>query len=146
VTALSLGRLPQLLTNAVTVELPPTDPEGDKTSWGPPGHSARRRPGARAMTFRQCASLSKTVNSTLLMFFAPSQIIKGKLLLDEYNKYQVWYNRLPDSLSTTENAPAHILCLQYIYSILLALMTLLTQQQHVLSCSRPAPLPPIPSR
>jgi hypothetical protein len=66
------------------------------------------------MTFRQCAALSKIVNSTLLTFYAPSQIIKGSLLLDEYAKYLHWYKKLPPTVSSTENAPAHVLSLQYV--------------------------------
>jgi hypothetical protein len=47
------------------------------------------------------------------VFFAPSQIIKGQLLLDEYTKYQTWFSRLPDSVKSPENAPAHVISLQY---------------------------------
>jgi hypothetical protein len=46
------------------------------------------------------------------MFFAPSQIIKGSLILDEYEKYLHWYRHLPPMISSTENAPAHVLSLQ----------------------------------
>jgi hypothetical protein len=113
VTALTLGRLPQILTNAITVELPPIDEEEDEKPWGPSSSSTNRRQGARAMTFRQCASLSKIVNSTLLMFFAPSQIIKGSLLLDEYTKYLNWYHKLPSNVLSDKDAPAHVLSLQY---------------------------------
>jgi hypothetical protein len=112
ITSLTLGRLPQLLTNAITVELPPVNEAEDEEPWGPANSLAKRRPGVRASTFRQCAALSKIVNSTLLMFFAPAQIIKGQLLLDEYHKYLNWYRRLPRKLASTENAPAHVLSLQ----------------------------------
>lgn len=112
IISLTLGRLPQLLTNAITVELPPINEAEDAEPWGPDNSPAKRRPGARASTFRQCAALSKIVNSTLLMFFAPSQIIKGRLLLDEYHKYLNWHSRLPRTLSSTDNAPAHVLSLQ----------------------------------
>jgi hypothetical protein len=112
VTSLTLGRLPQLLTNAITVELPPVGGPDDTEPWGPPNSAIASRPGARATTFRHCASLSKIVNSTLLMFFAPSQIIKGSLLLDEYEKYLSWYRHLPAIISRTENAPAHVISLQ----------------------------------
>lgn len=102
------------MTNAVTVELPPHNPGEDERPWGPLGHASRHRPGVSALTFRQCAMLSKIVNSTLLMFFAPSQIIKGRLLLEEYHKYQAWYKSLPVVISSTEHAPAHVLVLQYV--------------------------------
>jgi hypothetical protein len=112
VTSLTLGRLPQILTNAITVDLPPQDETKDKESWGPDDLPFKKRLGAQASTFQQCASLSKIVNSTLLMFFSPSEIIRGKLLLDEYSKYQSWYQRLPTIVATTDDAPPHILCLQ----------------------------------
>ncbi|KAF2669508.1 hypothetical protein BT63DRAFT_262961 [Microthyrium microscopicum] len=112
VTSLSLGRLPQLLTNAVTIELPPLDDDLDEQPWGP----RQVKPGARASTFRQCAALSKIVNSTLLMFFAPSSIIKGKLLLDEYHKYTSWFERLPDIVRLSdEEVPPHVISLHIYY-------------------------------
>jgi hypothetical protein len=112
VTSMTLGRLPQVFTNAITVDLPPLDDKKDAEPWGPEGSPSRKRPGARAITFRECASFSIIVNSTLLMFFAPSQVISGRLLLDEHKKYQDWYKRLPDMLASTDDTPAHVLCLQ----------------------------------
>jgi hypothetical protein len=94
------------------VDLPQIDHAADEDPWGPDKSPMRDRPGARATTFRECAALSKIVNSTLLMFFAPSQIIKGQLLLDEYSKYQAWLSKLPDIVKLTDNCPAHVLCLQ----------------------------------
>ncbi len=84
----------------------------DDNPWGPRNTPYSQRPGARATTFRHCASLSKIVNSTLLMFFAPSQIIKGSLLLGEYEKYLHWYKHLPPAIASTENDPAHVISLQ----------------------------------
>jgi hypothetical protein len=115
VTSMTLGRLPQILTNSITVDLPPEDEEEDNELWGPPESSVEPQPGAKATTFLETAALSKIVNSTLIMFFAPSQIINGKLLLDEYSKYQAWYGRLPDIIAKTENAPAHVICLHMYY-------------------------------
>jgi hypothetical protein len=51
------------------------------------------------------------------MFFAPSQIIKGSLLLDEYDKYLNWQRHLPAMIASTENAPAHVLGLQYVTNL-----------------------------
>ena len=48
ITSLTLGRLPQLLTNAITVELPPVDEAADEEPWGPADSPAKRRPGAPA--------------------------------------------------------------------------------------------------
>ena len=87
-------------------------PEEDDEPWIAYGTNLPARPGYRSTTFHEVASLSKIVNSTLLMFFAPSQSIKGSILLDEYEKYQTWFRRLPSSVASIENAPPHVLCLQ----------------------------------
>jgi len=109
----TLGRLPQIPTTAITVDLPRVVKEEDDEPWTPHADGSRsRRPGARSTTFYEVASLSKIVNSTLLLFFAPSQTMKGSLLLDEYNKYLAWYRRLPSIVASTQDAPPHVLCLQ----------------------------------
>jgi hypothetical protein len=109
----TLGRLPQIPTTAITVELPTISQKEDDLAWMPYGNGERpRRPGARSTTFHEVASLSKIVNSTLLLFFAPSQKMRGSILLDEYDKYQKWYSRLPAIVSCTINAPPHVLSLQ----------------------------------
>jgi hypothetical protein len=71
--------------------------------------------GARSTTFNRVAALSKIVNSTLQMFFAPSRALSGTLLLDEYTKYLSWYGTLPDSVATIDDAPPHVLCLHMYY-------------------------------
>jgi hypothetical protein len=109
----TLGRLPQIPTTAITVDMPRVVKEEDDEPWIPHADGSRAgRPGARSTTFHEVASLSKIVNSTLLLFFAPSQTMKGSLLLDEYNKYLAWYRRLPSIVASTKDAPPHILCLQ----------------------------------
>jgi hypothetical protein len=109
----TLGRLPQIPTTAITVELPHISEQEDNQPWMHYGDGARaRQPGARSTTFYEVASLSKIVNSTLLLFFAPSQTMKGSLLLDEYHKYTSWYRRLPSIVASTEDAPPHVICLQ----------------------------------
>lgn len=111
-TSFTLGRLPQVPVNAVTVDLPPIIKEDDDEPWIAYGVNHETRPGCRSTTFREVASLSKIVNSTLMLFFAPSQTIKGSLLLSEYEKYLAWYARLPALVKNIENAPPHVLCLQ----------------------------------
>lgn len=56
------------------------------------------------------------------MFFAPSQIIKGRLLLDEYNRYQQWYHSLPAMVASVENAPAHVISLHLYYHVAVLLL------------------------
>lgn len=70
------------------------------------------RPGVRATTFARCASLSKLINSTLVMFFAPVVPMSGALLLAEYEKYLDWYRSLPPKVANTKNAVPHVISLQ----------------------------------
>lgn len=109
----TLGRLPQIPVTAITVDLPQVIKDQDEESWVAHADGTRsKRPGARSTTFHEVAALSKIVNSTLLLFFAPSQTMKGSLLLDEYNKYRGWYQRLPSAVAQTQDASPHVLCLQ----------------------------------
>lgn len=117
VTSFTLGRLPQIPTNAITIDLPQTFQQDDDEEWLPigaelPNLDMTPRPSARATCFYEVASLSKIVNSTLLMFFAPSEQIRGSRLLEEHEKYNAWYRRLPPLVSTIDNATPHVLCLQ----------------------------------
>jgi hypothetical protein len=112
VTSFTLGRLPQIPTNAITIDLPPIDEALDREPWMAYDVPSEKRPGARSTTFHQVAALSKIVNSTLQMFFAPAQILSGSILLDEYGKYLQWFRRLPKIVSSIDNAPPHVLCLQ----------------------------------
>jgi hypothetical protein len=105
-----LGRLPQIPTTAITVELPRVSKEEDDLFWVPHGDGAQpRQPGARSTTFHEAAALSKIVNSTLLLFFAPSQTMRGSILLGEYDKYKTWYSRLLAMVSSTKHAPSHVI-------------------------------------
>jgi hypothetical protein len=98
--------------NAITVDLPPISEEDDKERWEAYDTPSPNKPGARSTTFNQVASLSLIVNSTLLMFFAPSKVLSGSLLLDEYNKYLTWHRKLPSIVAGIDDAPPHVLCLQ----------------------------------
>ncbi|RDI87158.1 hypothetical protein Vi05172_g2827 [Venturia inaequalis] len=120
----TLGRLPQIPVTAITVDLPQVIKDQDEESWVAHADGTRsKRPGARSTTFHEVAALSKIVNSTLLLFFAPSQTMKGSLLLDEYNKYRGWYQRLPSVIAQTQDASPHVLCLHmYYHAAILLLM------------------------
>lgn len=112
VTSFTLGRLPQIPVNAITVDLPPISADADAEEWKAYDLNVVKRPGARSTTFNQVAALSKIVNSTLQMFFAPAQILSGSILLDEYNKYLSFYKKLPQMVANTDDAPPHVLSLQ----------------------------------
>jgi hypothetical protein len=97
----------------ITVDLPLIVKEDDDAPWEPFGDGPHAKsPGGRSTTFHEVASLSKILNSTLYLFFAPSQMLKGSLLLNEYNKYKAWYARLPSIVHLTEDAAPHVLTLQ----------------------------------
>jgi hypothetical protein len=109
----TLGRVPQIPVTAITIDLPTINEEDDQAPWEPfDDHSKTKIPGARSTTFLQVVSLSKILNSTLSLFFAPSQVIKGSLLLGEYNKYNAWFNQLPPIVHLAEESTPHVLSLQ----------------------------------
>lgn len=107
-----MGRLPSINFNGVTAELPLIMQEEDERPWEAAGLGIVRKPGARASVFHYCATLSRIVNSTLLMFFAPTSALTGESLLEEYQLYLDWKNGLPDIVAHTKNAPPHVICLQ----------------------------------
>lgn len=84
----------------------------DETPWTAYELNIPDRPGMRASTFAQCAALSKVVNSTLVMFFAPVVAMSGALLLAEYEKYLEWYRGLQPKIANTKNATPHVISLQ----------------------------------
>jgi hypothetical protein len=111
-TSFTLGRLPLLNINGITCE-PPAPPDmTDDAPWHAYELNIPDRPGLRASAFKECAALSKLVNSTLVMFFAPTVSMSGALLLGEYEKYLEWYRNLPPKLANTENAVPHVISLQ----------------------------------
>ncbi|KAF2405323.1 hypothetical protein EJ06DRAFT_525849 [Trichodelitschia bisporula] len=119
----TLGRLPQIPTSAVTVDMPQVREGEDGDMWMPPNpHLRARSPASISTVFYEVARLSKILNSTLLMFFAPTEAIKGSLLLDEYNKYLAWYHRLPTAVASLEDAPPHILTLHMYYHAAILLL------------------------
>lgn len=94
------------------MDLPKIEQDEDQEEWTSYESYPSQKPGATSTTFNQVASLSKIVNSTLLLFFAPTCTFSGYILLTEYQKYLDWRSKLPDLVASTENAPPHVLCLQ----------------------------------
>lgn len=86
--------------------------EEDEDEWIAYDISRPKKPSMRSSTFHAVCELSKIVNSTLLMFFAPLKVISGHLLLDEYRKYTQWYAKLPKALISMEDATPHISSMQ----------------------------------
>ena len=111
-TCFTLGRIPCVTLRGVTVELPEIDPQEDEEPWEPYEVVGPHMPGARATTFHQTALLSRIINGTLIMFFAPSAKLTGDSLLEQYHKYLNWKQKLPSNVSSLERAPSHVLNLQ----------------------------------
>lgn len=111
-TCFTLGRIPAINLRGVTVDLPGIDPAEDNEPWEPYEIDGPHMPGARASTFHQCALLSRIINGTLIMFFAPSTKLTGDALLKEYQKYLQWKQKLPPKVASLDKAPSHILNLQ----------------------------------
>jgi len=112
----TLGRVPQIPVSAVTIDLPHIVQEDDEAAWESYGDGSHfTQPGGRSTTFHEVASLSKILNSTLYLFFAPSQTLKGSLLLNEYEKYKTWHAKLPDIVQLSDNAAPHVLTLHMYY-------------------------------
>ncbi|KAF1980896.1 hypothetical protein K402DRAFT_425854 [Aulographum hederae CBS 113979] len=122
VTSFTLGRLPQILVNAITVDLPPIIVEEDSEDWIGYDNVHPVRPSIKSTTFHELAALSKIVNSTLQMFFAPTRILSGRSLLEEHDKYLAWFSKLPAKLANTDVAPPHVLCLHMYYNAAVLLL------------------------
>lgn len=113
IVSFTLGRQAKLNIHGVTTDLPHVEALDDDAPWeASEMEDIAHKPGARSSTFRQSSELSKIINSTLHLFFAPSVPLSGRLLLEEYDKYLIWYESLPSVVSGTDNAPPHVLCLQ----------------------------------
>lgn len=111
-SAFTLGRLPNYNVNGVTVELPVVDSDEDEENWSAYGMEIPNRACARSSTFLYCATLSELINSTLLMFFAPTSSLSGSMLMAQYEKYREWWKHLPEILKITDQCPPHVLSLQ----------------------------------
>lgn len=68
---------------------------------------------------QEFASLSELVNDNNYMFFAPKERLTSSRLLECYNKYRIWYQRLPSALVVENKSKPepHILVLQYVVSL-----------------------------
>lgn len=103
--------MPQIPINGVTTSIPTVVSEEDNAPWVAYYDSSQPvTPGACSSTFREVVSLCITVNSTLTMFFSPTQEISGSLLLNEHRKYIKWRENLPRIVAATHDAPPHVLC------------------------------------
>ncbi|KAI9695939.1 MAG: hypothetical protein M1820_008351 [Bogoriella megaspora] len=121
ITSFTIARLPNIPVNAVTVGMPEIDEGADAYPWYPFGIEGPGKPGARSSTFNHLAALSKIINSTLSLFFAPTQKMTAAQIVQEHQKYINWFDALPPIISQIHDAPPHVLCLhmQYHAAVLL---------------------------
>lgn len=99
----------------MTVDLPVVDSREDEEAWKPYGTEGPDypfRPGVRSSTFHYTATLSEIINTTLLMFFAPTVSLSGTILVEHYEKYLRWKQSLPENLKNPDGAPPHVISLQ----------------------------------
>lgn len=109
--SLALGRLPIIPANSISIDLPIAH-TADDFNWQPHGMDRLPVPGLYSAVFQHLISLSKLVNSTLNILYAPSHIMSGKLLMRQYSRYRKWHEDLPQKIRAMEDAPPHVLSLQ----------------------------------
>ncbi|KAL1655302.1 hypothetical protein SLS61_002189 [Didymella pomorum] len=110
VWSICAGRIAQLPRAAVTLEKPILE-----ESSGP---LAANYGVATIITTRmflqEFSALSELINDNNYMFFAPKERLTSTRLLDQYNKYQAWYRKLPAimKLDANRQPEPHTLTLQ----------------------------------
>ncbi|KAI9695758.1 MAG: hypothetical protein M1820_008430 [Bogoriella megaspora] len=122
ITSFTMGRLPQIPLNAVTVGSPQIRDSEDEEEWSSPGSGGLEGPGRGSSTFYCVASLSMIVNSTLLIFHAPAENITASVIRHEFEKYTSWFANIPAVLRNTDNAPPHIMSLHMYYNAAVLLL------------------------
>jgi hypothetical protein len=109
-----MGRIAQLPRAAITLDKPILD----EVSSLPEAYPGASRVPSGVVTTRmflqEFTTLSELVNDNNYMFFAPKERLTSTRLLDCYNKYQAWYQKLPTALSIEgkKQPEPHILVLQ----------------------------------
>ncbi|KAF4627841.1 hypothetical protein G7Y89_g10314 [Cudoniella acicularis] len=117
------GRLSLLPRTAVRLEKPALLDHLENRSWKPHGHpkykieSPLEQPGLRYTILLHTSSLCEIVDDNLQMFYAPRDRITSRRLQLYHEKFQAWYEALPETLAIKENGPTlpHIICLHIFY-------------------------------
>ncbi|KAF1928772.1 uncharacterized protein M421DRAFT_62312 [Didymella exigua CBS 183.55] len=113
VWSICAGRIAQLPRAAITLEKPIIE-----ESSGP---LAANYGVATIITTRmflqEFSALSELINDNNYMFFAPKERLTSTRLLDQYNKYQAWYRKLPTimRIEGSRQPEPHILTLHMLY-------------------------------
>lgn len=104
------GRIAQLPRAAITLEKPILEEAS--------GPLVANYGGATIITTRmflqELSALSELINDNNYMFFAPKERLTSARLLDQYNKYQAWYRKLPAimRIDSSRQPEPHTLTLQ----------------------------------
>jgi hypothetical protein len=106
------GRIAQLPRAAITLEKPILE-----ESNGLPGATyGNARVITTRMFLQEFSVLSELINDNNHMFFAPKERLTSSKLLDQYNKYQAWYRRLPPIMHLEGRSPEpHTITLHMLY-------------------------------
>lgn len=110
VWSICAGRIAQLPRQAITLEKPILE-----ESSGPlaANYGAVTIITTR-MFLQEFSALSELINDNNYMFFAPKERLTSTRLLDQNNKYQAWYRKLPAimKLDASRQPEPHTLTLQ----------------------------------
>lgn len=110
VWSICAGRIVQLPRAAITLEKPILE-----ESSGPlaPEYGTATIITTR-MFLQEFSALSELINDNNYMFFAPKERLTSARLLDQYNRYQAWYRKLPAAMRIDANRQPepHTLTLQ----------------------------------
>ncbi|KAH8730199.1 C6 transcription factor-like protein [Phaeosphaeriaceae sp. PMI808] len=111
VWSICMGRISQLPRAAITLNKPILEEVDGFPLLSQPESVTTR------MFLQEFTTLSELANDNNYMFFAPKERLTSTKLLDCYNKYQIWYRKLPPVLgiSGKKQPEPHTLVLHMLY-------------------------------
>jgi hypothetical protein len=115
---MSMGRISQLPRAAITLEKPQIRQDLELKLWKPyidsfliPYQAAGQATYSYTL-LQKFSNLSNIVNDAIFMFYAPKERTTSRKVLDLYSRAKRWLNTLPDALSDSPFATAHVITLQ----------------------------------
>jgi hypothetical protein len=112
VWSICAGRIAQLPRAAITLEKPILEEFNGPLAANPgPATVITTR-----MFLQEFSAFSELINDNNYMFFAPKERLTSIRLLDQYNKYQTWYRKLPTIMKIEggRQPEPHTITLQYV--------------------------------
>lgn len=116
VWSICTGRIAGLPRAAITLDKPTLEELSNPLDT-PSGPSRTQPVLTTRMFLHELTTLSELVNDNNYMFFAPKERLTSTRLMDCYDKYQKWYERLPLALQIKdkEQPEPHTLVLHMLY-------------------------------